>query len=595
MNNLKIKLVALLVLSSFLPVHGQIAKWHVKPDYDNIEVLENGYFKVLLNGRFGLLDKNGVAVLPVEYDEMTPFHEDRTLLYKNGKFSAVMDVYGNVIDLSDKNYVPLPNAKCFHSGYLLVKKGSEYFYLDVAGKEAFGPFIDAYPYSEGYACVRVKTNPVKDPSLLNYELIDLEGKPAFFNAEERAGLQFLSSLRDGRALLVSKGKFYWFDSASGQMEQISTDGTAHKKSIVVAIDGKTPNVSSTADYIQVSARNGVFIFDKLLRINRYELTGNDEVVYREKPKEGRYYTTSFDKTFYDQKYGLVFKGQRLLPPQFDEILHMEGRYAVVRTRDDKCGVITVDEDNSFVFKLNDNEPIDFRHKYYNPKLTVLMPPCIKCSTATVKSYSRDCEIMPETRKEIENIERNALEYICRLSIPKELTDTVSTHQYQFVLTYDGLRSEVSTVNVEEWYVKYYDVSLANTNTNFNITSPSDTINVEFDVVMTEAARNDGRYYPKTVEVTSPDLGYEPVCVRINENRNTFQIHGVEEGRVRFFVNITEDGCPSIIYPFEMVFTKPAPEDTDKKTTVTVKAVRKPKPKPAPKKEEKPIFVDNIYD
>ena len=307
MNNLKIKLVALLVLSSLLPVHGQIAKWHVKPDYDNIEVLENGYFKVLLNGRFGLLDKNGVAVLPVEYDEMTPFHEDRTLLYKNGKFSAVMDVYGNVIDLSDKNYVPLPNAKCFHSGYLLVKKDSEYFYLDVAGKEAFGPFIDAYPYSEGYACVRVKTNPVKDPSLLNYELIDLEGKPAFFNAEERAGLQFLSSLRDGRALLVSKGKFYWFDSASGQMEQISTDGTAHKKSIVVAIDGKTPNVSSTADYIQVSARNGVFIFDKLLRINRYELTGNDEVVYREKPKEGRYYTTSFDKTFYDQKYGLVFK------------------------------------------------------------------------------------------------------------------------------------------------------------------------------------------------------------------------------------------------------------------------------------------------
>ena len=196
----------LLSLSCFLSAHAQIAVWHVSPVYDNIEVLENGYFKVSLNGRFGLLDKNGVAVLPVEYDEMTPFHEDRTLLYKNGKFSAVMDVYGNVIDLSDKNYVPLPNAKCFHSGYLLVKKDSEYFYLDVAGKEAFGPFIDAYPYSEGYACVRVKTNPVKDPSLLNYELIDLEGKPAFFNAEERAGLQFLSSLRDGRALLVSKGK-----------------------------------------------------------------------------------------------------------------------------------------------------------------------------------------------------------------------------------------------------------------------------------------------------------------------------------------------------------------------------------------------------
>lgn len=591
----KKNLLMFLSLSCFLSAHAQIAKWHVKPDYDNIEVLENGYFKVLLNGHFGLLDKNGVAVLPVEYDEMTPFHEDRTLLYKNGKFSAVMDVYGNVIDLSGKNYVPLPNAKCFNSGYLLVKKGSEYFYLDVAGKEAFGPFTDAYPYSEGYACVRVKTNPVKDPSLLNYELIDLEGKPAFFNAEERAGIQFLSSLRDGRALLVSKGKFYWFDSASGQMEQISTDGTTNKKSIVVAYDGKTPNVTHATDYIQVTAKGAVFVFDKSLRMTRFEMTGNEKVVYSEKPKEDRYYTTYFDKTFYDQKYGLVFKGQRLLPPQFDEILHMEGRYAVVRTRDDKCGVITVDEDNSFVFKLNDNEPIDFRHKYYNPKLTVLMPPYIKCSDAIVTSYSRDCEIIVERRVEIENIERNALEYTCRLSIPKELTDTVSTHQYQFVLKYDGLRSEVNTVNVDEWYVKYYDVSLANTNTNFNITSPSDTINVEFDVIMTEAARNDDRYYHKTVNVTSPDLGYEPVCIKINENRHSFQIHGVEEGRVRFYVNITEDGCPSIVYPFEMVFTKPAPEDTEKKTTVTVKAVRKPQPKPAPKKEEKPFFLDNIYD
>ena len=127
----------LLLISLGVSAYAQIARWHVTPAYDNIEVLENGYFKVFLNGRFGLLDKNGVAVLPVEYDEMTPFYEDRALLYKNGKFCAVLDVYGNMIDLSDKNYVPLPNAKCFQSGYLLVRKGSEYFYLDVAGKEAF--------------------------------------------------------------------------------------------------------------------------------------------------------------------------------------------------------------------------------------------------------------------------------------------------------------------------------------------------------------------------------------------------------------------------------------------------------------------------
>lgn len=40
------------------------------------------------------------------------------------------------------------------------------------------------------------------------------------------------------------------------------------------------------------------------------------------------------------------------------------------------------------------------------------------------------------------------------------------------------------------------------------------------------------------------------------------------------IKITEVGCPSIEYPFEMVFVKPKPREKNKKTTVTIAPVRK---------------------
>ena len=88
---------------------------------------------------------------------------------------------------------------------------------------------------------------------------------------------------------------------------------------------------------------------------------------------------------------------------------------------------------SWIFKLNNNENIGFNHQYFDAKLTALMPPYIKCSSATIKSLSEGCEIQVESRSENENVERNTLAYNCRLSIPKDLTDTLTVHNYYYSL------------------------------------------------------------------------------------------------------------------------------------------------------------------
>ena len=302
-----------------------------------------------------------------------------------------------------------------------------------------------------------------------------------------------------------------------------------------------------------------------------KLSGNEPVVIDFPVESKRKFSSIFAKITDNNQNGIAFEGKTLLPPQFDDILHMEGKLAIVKVAG-KCGVITVDEGNDFLFKLNNNENIGFNHQFYDAKLTVLMPPYIKCASATITSHSDDCEIQIDSRSESENVEGNTLGYNCRLSIPKNLTDTLTAHDYFYSLKYDGLLSIPHKVTISEWYVKYYEVELSNTN--FTVSSINDTITVEFDLIKTDVARNDNSNYFKNIEVVASNFSEQPILNKITENHYSFQISGIDQEQINFSVKITEVGCPSIEYPFEMVFVKPKPREKNKKTTVTIAPVRK---------------------
>ena len=97
------------------------------------------------------------------------------------------------------------------------------------------------------------------------------------------------------------------------------------------------------------------------------------------------------------------------------------------------------------------------------------------------------------------------------------------------------------------------------------------------------ARNDEANYYKEVELVSLNYAGELTLNKITENHYSFRLSGIDQERVMFSVKITERGCPSIEYPFEMIFVKPKPKEKNKKTTVTINAVRKKQP-------EKTIFI-----
>ena len=142
-------LLSIMFACILISVHAQIAKWMVRPNYDHIEMLDCGLMKVSMNGKIGLLNDIGKEILPLKYDSITAFKEGYALLFSNGAFCAIIDTQGHIINVADKHYTVSRDFPSYSFGYLLVRKNNQYLFIDMRGREAYGPFAEAYPFFDG--------------------------------------------------------------------------------------------------------------------------------------------------------------------------------------------------------------------------------------------------------------------------------------------------------------------------------------------------------------------------------------------------------------------------------------------------------------
>ena len=124
------------------PMNAQIAKWLVKPMYDHIEMIDGGLLQVNSGGKIGLLNNKGKELLPIEFDSITSFKEDRALLFKNGSFYGITDEQGHVTPLFEKGYELPYDTNHYSSGLLLVTQNRQFFFLNKEGKRVYGPYAE---------------------------------------------------------------------------------------------------------------------------------------------------------------------------------------------------------------------------------------------------------------------------------------------------------------------------------------------------------------------------------------------------------------------------------------------------------------------
>lgn len=580
-----IVLAALLFMTT--SVGAQVPRWVLHPKYDNVEMLGNGFYLVTNNGRTGVMNASEKEVVPLQYDKVSPFNTHYALVYKEGRFVGYMSDQGRVKEFPAGQY-QVAEQPSFYDGYLVVSNINGYFYLRASDDEVIGPFTGAMPFTEGYAVVKVPNNPKKvlGGDYTIQVLSAKTGKLERLNLGEydTDDVDFISGVSNGKSIIVLKKRFHEYDFSKGTLTPIHIDGNiANKKSRVMANERPVQVMSGENGFL-VQFKTGQMTFDPLMRLTSIEYVGQGKKVVdvpevAKEEKKSPIQSKAFPGT---DLLGLNYNGKEILSAQFEKVSALWGNEAQVMTGG-KYGILSVDPDHSCRFVLNDNMAIGFEHKTATTNIKAVCPPYMKPSLMTLNSEDENCHINIDTRKENTNVETAVLSYQCSMDIPEEIGLDKSSTNTKFALNYDGLKLTAKVLPFDTWYVNNYTVQIMKHNIEGSV------LNAE---ILVNNGAMGGKNFFRDVQVEAED---SVVCnlTKITEEMYQARFYGWKDGTLRFSVDITEDGCPTLSYARSIAINtgkKTGKSEEEAPVVAQAKIKRKAKARPAARKEEKKVIT-----
>lgn len=580
-----IVLAALLFMTT--SAGAQVPRWVLHPKYDNIEMLGNGFYLVTNNGRTGVMNASEKEVVPLQYDKVSPFNTHYALVYKDGRFVGYMSDQGRVKEFPAGQY-QVAEQPSFYDGYLVVSNINGYFFLRGSDDEVIGPFTGAMPFTEGYAVVKVPNNPKKvlGGDYTIQVLSAKTGKLERLNLGEydTDDVDFISGVSNGKSIIVLKKRFHEYDFSKGTLTPIHIDGNiANKKSRVMANERPVQVMSGENGFL-VQFKTGQMTFDPLMRLTSIEYVGQgkkgvDVPEVAKEEKKSPIQSKAFPGT---DLLGLNYNGKEILSAQFEKVSALWGNEAQVMTGG-KYGILSVDPDHSCRFVLNDNMAIGFEHKTATTNIKAVCPPYMKPSLMTLNSEDENCHINIDTRKENTNVETAVLSYQCSMDIPEEIGLDKSSTNTKFALNYDGLKLTAKVLPFDTWYVNNYTVQIMKHNIEGSV------LNAE---ILVNNGAMGGKNFFRDVQVEAED---SVVCnlTKITEEMYQARFYGWKDGTLRFSVDITEDGCPTLSYARSIAINtgkKTGKSEEEAPVVAQAKIKRKAKARPAARKEEKKVIT-----
>jgi len=570
-------------------VQAQVPFWQIHPKYENIEMIDNGLYIVSNNGKFGLLNEKEEEILPINYDQIGSFNSHYALLFNEEKPVAYVSDEGRMKDITDGRF-EVVGQPIFHDGYLLVRNSIGYYYIHAEDDQIIGPFSGGFPFSEGYATVKVpkKLNHILDGDYIIQLYSAKTGKQEKLKLGEfdDNDVDFISAVSNGKLIIVLKKRFYEYDIQKETLTPLSTDGDLeNKKSRVMANERPVFLVTEENGY-SVSSKQGSMAFDPRLRLSSITYTGKEEQKI-DVPEEIIPEKTSPIKSIaYNgtELLGLSYNDSEILTAQFDKVT-VAWNDKVVVMQNGKYGVVAVDPAQTYHFVLNDNMAIGFEHKTVITDIKVVCPPYMKPSLMTLTSEDENCTINIETRNEKTNVETAMLNYKCVLNIPEEIGLERSSTSTKFSLNYDGLKLTPHLLTFDTWYINNYSVQILKHFVEGSVANA--------DILVNNASTGNKNFF-RDVVVEAEDSVISNLT-KITEEMYAARFYGWKEGNLRFSVDITEDGCPTISYPFVFPISVSSKQNKPmhpERPVAQAKVKRKAKAKSAPKKEEKKIFIPN---
>ena len=589
--------LSFLNLFTFTAATAQVAKWVIHPSYDHIRMLGDGYYIVSQNDKYGILDATEKEIVPLQYDSISPFNSHMGLLFNDGKCIGYTSDKGEVHDFSAHQF-KLGSMSRFSDGYLAVYNPTGYWYVRAEDGSALGPFAYASPFCEGYAWVRAPKSMkhVLDGGF-TYDVIDAKtSQPAELNLGEeydREDIDFVSACSNGKSIIVLKKRFYEYEYKTGKLTPMSTDGDPENKKSRVTANERPVRVNTEAKGYSITFKQGTMTFDHLMRLTGIGYTGQPSRTIRVPQETVPEPQSTIKAIVYNgtQLLGLQCEGKEVLPAQFDDVTKVWGNEALVSQKG-KFGVVAIDPKASCRFVLNEGLDIGFEHKTAKSNIKVVCPPYMTLSLMTLTSADDNCRINIDTRRENVNVETAVLSYETTLNIPEEIGLERTPSTVKFSLNYDGLKFSPAIIPYNKWYINNYAVEMLSHQMTGSVLTA--------EISIRNTGKRDGMNYFRDVNIEAED---SVVCSfsKMTEEIYTARMFGWTHPTVRFNVDITEDGCPTISYPFEVnvrgggsAVAKESDGGDSKKPAIVngkgkVKKTTTKSSKPQPKKDDKKVL------
>ena len=588
---MKKALISLSLVLSCLSMNAQMTRWIMQPGYDKIYIASGA--PLLISDS---LDTSSIwsikgKKIAVTNDVIHPFKEGLSVTTKKNseEITGFFNSQGKFTSL--KNYSVTYDEPFFRDGFLLVQSNNRYCFINVNGEEErFGYYVKMYPFNNGFAtCFTYEqVDKLKNPY---YTYVTADNSPITFSYNnkvfDKKDVEFLSSVNDeGVGIAIIKHKVYLFDKNARKLEPVFANKTETNIKRQVSVDGELNEyLMDMKDSIIIRGKGSKtefvrFNFDKFLRPTKIYYADRTEE-YKHKTVKAEKYSSPFSPFKSNEKNGLNYKDETVLPEQFDEIGFCLNDFAVVRI-DDKWGMLTFDPNLKYRLIMHNGKDIAFRHKDVATTIKLELPVIISADKCRFDVDEKHGCIIDKISLETKNTENgNYVQYNCNLTIPDSLPDVITEIQYPVQITYDGLKYPIVPIKTKAWHYKYINVDLDETETTLEQGNVSFTINISADK---QPGEND---YPFEVEIKTDSLQTE--LAKISETRYKCKLFALAEGINNVNINILENGCPPSVFPFEITYIKPVKKSRNKpEVKEEVKIEKKVKAK-EPAKTEGPIL------
>lgn len=575
----------------------QMARWIIPPAYSAIHKMSGGDFLLTDSADMTILWSWDGKRLAATSDQLSSFSEQMAVTIRKGTngISGFYDTDGHFTSLPDGLTTAL-GFPYFSSGYLLVKQGQYYRYVNRQGNVLNGQYVVAYPYSNGYATCYTYRNleKQKDPY---YLLLDAEGHevPLSYNGKTFGDneVEFISSVNDeGVGFVVAARKLYRLSGKSRTLtpvlaRSIETDlrnQARLDRSMATCLVRQ--NDTTTVLTASCGTSGNVYIwFDNRL-IAKSIQTQDGQKHYSKTRHAQRSYATPLRVLREDGKMGLYWDTTELLPPQLDQVTTCYADIAFVR-QDNRYGAIKAYSDGGFNISINDGKPVAFRHRTQSATVTVTMPEGIPVGEARL-IVPRDAglDIDPGS---VSRGDDGTLRYEGLLYMPESLTDrfyddgSQNETSYPLSVSYDGLLSPVIDVKVKALHEEYHTISIDPK----SITVSTDG---QLQFLFTVTADTVPGEEPTPVDVSLQADGLQWNVEQLSDTKYRGIVNDLYDGDNTITVKVEEQGCPPLFHRFSANYKKPVEKKSKPRPAKTTpKSDDKGKTKPKHETPIKPVL------